>query len=101
VNKRLAAIIRRREELLARTAAQRAAVATITHRWRRPLRLFDTAVRLLHAVHSHPVLIALAAMLLTRTRYARLVRRAGYAGAVWRLFRALAYKRAPTRAAAR
>ncbi len=95
MNKKLTEIIQRREALVARSAAQRAAVAAIARQWRRPLEIFDVAVRTFRAARRHPVLTALAAILLARTRYARYARRIGYAVTAWRVFRALSYREAP------
>ena len=100
MNKKLAEIIERREALVARSAAQRATVVAITQQWRRPLEIFDTAVRTFRAARRHPVLTALAAVLLARTRYARYARRIGYAVTAWRVFRALSHRGAPAQATA-
>jgi len=86
MNKKLTEIIQRREALVARSAAQ--------------LEIFDVAVRTFRAARRHPVLTALAAILLARTRYARYARRIGYAVTAWRVFRALSYREAPTPATA-
>lgn len=99
-NARLVAVLRRRETLVARAEAQRASIAVITRRWRRPFAVFDIAIGLLRAISREPAVIALAAALFTRTRYARVAGWIGRAATIWQLYRAMSQVRTSTRRAA-
>lgn len=88
-NASLAAMLRRREALVERAAAQRAAVAAIADQWHRPLAWFNRGIGLLRALSRRPDLIALAVMFLVRARHGRLAVWLGRAATAWQWYRAL------------
>jgi hypothetical protein len=81
-------IARRRERLVARAGAQRAAIAGTFQELETPIAMGDRALEVVRFLRSHPVLAAAAVMAATvvlRSRVA--VSLAGRALAVWRLWR--------------
>lgn len=81
-------ITRRRERLIARAGAQRAAIAGTIQELETPIAMGDRALDVVRFLRSHPVLAATAVMAATvvlRSRVA--VSLAGRALAVWRLWR--------------
>ena len=85
---RLIEIAGRRERLIARAGAQRAAIAGTVHELEAPAAIADRALGVARFLRLHPLLtaaaVAAAAMALRRPRVLLL---AGRAVAVWRLWR--------------
>lgn len=89
MNKRMAELMRRRQELLARIDMQRGQVAEIGRRWETPLAIADQGVAAARFLRSHPVLVAgVAALLLVRRR--GVVGLAKGAWMVWKGYRSIA-----------
>jgi hypothetical protein len=82
-------IMRRRERLLARCAAQRTELTTIARQWEGPLQVADRALAGINYLRSHPVILGVLAALLV------VIQRRGLWGWVrrgfvlWRAYRAL------------
>ena len=86
---RLADLYRRRADLVARSAAQRAGLGEACHAWRLPLALADQGVAAWRFVHKHPVLlVGVGAILaLTRPRLALKWFQRGWT--LWRVYRSM------------
>ncbi len=86
----LIAIARRRERLIARAGAQRAAIAGTFHELEEPAAIADRALGVVRFLRSHPLLtaaaVAVAAVALRRPGVLSL---AGRALAAWRLWRTI------------
>jgi YqjK-like protein len=87
---RLEEIARRREQLRARAADQRAAIAGTLHEWRKPLGAADRVSRVASFLRTHPLLFAAAVAALVALPGARLASLAGRGIAVWRLWQTVA-----------
>ena len=87
---RLSEIAHRREQLSARAAAQRAAIAGTFHEWRKPLGAADRVSRVVSYLRAHPLLYAAAVAALVAFPRGRLVALAGRGIAVWRLWQTVA-----------
>ena len=88
MNTKLAAVVRRREALVARAAAQRADLAVFVERWRGPLAVADRAYRLGRAVRRHPAISAVALAMLVRTQGHRVLAWGGALLTLWELYQA-------------
>lgn len=84
---RLVELIRRRERLLMRADAQRAALTEVALRWSTPFSLFDRGMAAVRGIKSHPVLVlaAVAGLALLRPRSA--MKWAGRSWVLWRFWR--------------
>ncbi len=71
MNKKLARLAERRQQLVAQAAAQRAALAQNLESWRAPLALADRGLLALHYVKRHPSLMVGAVALLAVLRPTR------------------------------
>jgi len=83
MNKRLAYLASRRQELVQQIEFQRMDMAEISSRWQKPFAVADSGLKALHLVYRHPALIAGGVTLLLAWR------RKGVAGLAqngWRLF---------------
>lgn len=87
---RLEEIARRREQLRARAAAQRAAIAGTLHEWRKPLGVADRVLRVVSFLRVHPLLFAAAVAALVAFPRGTLVSLVGRGIAVWRLWQTVA-----------
>lgn len=82
-------IMRKRERLLARCAAQRAELTAIARQWQGPLEIADRALAAVNYLRSHPVILGVLAALVV------VIQRRGLWGWVrrgfvlWRAWRAL------------
>src|SRR5262245_4935379 len=88
-------IIRRKEQLIARCAAQRTAVAADFQQLRRPLAVVDRALRVARFLRAHPVLVggAIAAVVaFERRTITGLVLRVLALWRIWRQLDAWAYR---------
>lgn len=89
MNKQMAAVMRRRGELLAKIAMQREQVADVSARWQVPLTLADRGLAVVHFLRSHPVLTAcVVALFAVRRRGMVVVMKSGWR--VWKGYRFLA-----------
>jgi hypothetical protein len=90
VEQRLVELSRRRSELVARSAAQRAELGELCHVWRVPLAIVDQGVTVWRFFRMHPALLAglSAAFVVVWPR--RSVKWLGRGWALWRFFRGLA-----------
>ena len=90
-------IARRRERLVARAGAQRAAIAGTFHELEEPAAIADRALGVARFMRAHPLLtaavFAVAAVALRRPRVLSL---AGRAVAVWRLWRTISERSRPS-----
>lgn len=75
MSRRMAALMQRRGELLARIAAQRGQVADVAARWETPLAIADRGVAAARFLRERPLLVAGAAALFV-------IRRRGMTGLV-------------------
>jgi len=89
MNKRLQAIKRRQEALIARAATQRNDIAGAVSRWRQPLRIADEVTATVRRLRFHPVLAAVGQSLLLTVapRYRFLILWAGRAFVGWEVYR--------------
>lgn len=88
MNAELAAVVRRRQALVARAAAQRAELAELVARWQQPLRVADAAYRIGRAVRTHQALVTLATTLLVLgPQRHRLLMWAGRLFSLWEIYR--------------
>jgi YqjK-like protein len=87
---RLEEIARRREQLGARAAAQRAAIAGTFHEWRKPLGVADRVSRVVSFLRANPLLFAAAVAALVAFPRGTLVSLVGRGIAVWRLWQTVA-----------
>ncbi|MGH8761418.1 MAG: YqjK family protein [Burkholderiales bacterium] len=88
MNTQLATVVRRRQELVARAAAQRAEFEVFAERWRGPLAVADAAYRLGQAVRRHPAISAVAVAMLVRTPRHRVLVWSGALLTLWELYQA-------------
>lgn len=86
---RLIELARRKERLIARAAAQRAAIAGTFREWRTPIVVADRALAVARFFRSHPVLLAAAVAAAVALRGRTLVGLAGRGFAAWRVWRTL------------
>jgi hypothetical protein len=88
MNTKLAAVVRRRQALVSRAAAQRAELADLAERWHGPLAVADGAYRLGQALRRHPAISALAVAMLVRTQRHRVLVWSGALLTLWELYQA-------------
>ncbi|HEY6281007.1 MAG TPA: YqjK family protein [Burkholderiales bacterium] len=88
MNTKLATVVRKRQTLVSRAAAQRAELAVFAERWRGLLRVADVANRLGRAVRRHPAISALALAMLVRTQQHRVLKWSGTLLTLWELYQA-------------
>jgi|SRR5688500_10092412 len=87
----LAEIGFRKERLIARCAAQRAAIADAFHDLERPIAIVDRAVSVVRFFRTHPLLVGIAvAAIVALKRHRSMVGLAARGAAAWRLWRAIA-----------
>ena len=84
---RLIELARRKERLIARAAAQRAAIAATIREWRVPIAVADQAFGIVRFFRSHPVLLAAAVAAVTALRGRTLAGLAGRGYTAWRIWR--------------
>ncbi|MBI1965239.1 MAG: hypothetical protein HYV99_06340 [Betaproteobacteria bacterium] len=87
-SERLIELARRKERLIARAAAQRAAVAATIREWRAPIAVADQAFGIVRFFRSHPVLLAAAVAAIAALRGRTLIGLAGRGYTAWRVWRA-------------
>lgn len=87
VEQRLVELSRRRAELVARGAAQRAELGEISQSWRRPLAMVDRGVTVWRYLRVHPALLAGLGVAFAVAKPRRAARWLGRGWALWRFFR--------------
>lgn len=87
---RLSEIARRKEQLRARAAAQRAAIAGTFHGWTKPLGAADRVSRVVRSLRAHPLLFAAAVAALVALPEGRLASLVARGITVWRLWQTIA-----------
>lgn len=90
IEQRLAELSRRRADLVARSAAQRAELGELCHVWRVPLAIVDRGVTVWHFFRVHPALLAGLGVAFAVARPRRAVKWLGRGWALWRFFRGMA-----------
>jgi len=85
----LAELARRKERLIARTAAQRSVIADVYHRWQMPVSLLDRGVAVARFLRSHPLLLAVGVAVAAAVGRRNLLYWAGRGWVAWRTGRAL------------
>ncbi len=88
MNAKLAAIIRRREALVARAAVQREAIGSEVTGWRRSLLAADLAYRLAQAVRARPLLAVVGVTAFLGARRRRLLLWIGRVFTAWEVYQA-------------
>ena len=88
MNTKLAAVVRKREELVSRAAAQRTELEVFAERWRGPIAVADGAYRVGQALRRHPAISALALAMLVRTQRHRVLAWSGALLTLWELYQA-------------
>lgn len=86
----LVEIAQRREQLRARAAAQRVAIADTLHQLSTPIDVADRVMAVAQFVHAHPVLFgagAAAIVAMLRGRVVRMLPTVGRGLAAWRILR--------------
>lgn len=86
---RLVELARRKERLIARTAAQRTIIADAYQRWQKPAGLVDRGLAVVRFLKSHPLLFAIAVAAAAAAGRRKLVRWAGRGWVAWRTVRTL------------
>lgn len=89
VEQRLAELSRRRAELVARSAAQRAELGDVCHAWRVPLAIADQGVTVWRFFRAHPSLLVGLGAAFAVARPRRAVKWLGRGWTVWRFFRGM------------
>lgn len=87
MNPRLVELIRRRERLLMRADAQRAALTEVALRWSTPFSLFDRGMTAARGIKSHPALVLAAVAALALLRPRAVAKWAGRSWVLWRFWR--------------
>ena len=82
-------LARRKERLIARTAAQRTAIADAYRRWQKPASMVDRGVAVARFVKAHPLLLAIGVAAAAALGRRNLLQWAGRAWVAWRTWRAL------------
>jgi len=83
---RLIEIVRRKERLIARAGAQRAAIGESFRQLRRPIGVVDRGMEAVRFLKAHPLLVASAVALLSVIRRRSLVSLTGSLLTAWRLW---------------
>lgn len=86
---RLVEIARRKEQLIARAEAQRAAIAETVRHLRGPIGIVDRGLEVARFLHAHPMLVTAAVAVLVVFRRRGLLSLAGRALTAWRLWRSV------------
>jgi hypothetical protein len=89
VEQRLAELSRRRAELVARSAAQRAELREVGHAWRLPMAIIDQSVTVWRFFRGHPALLAGLGVAFAVARPRRAIKWCGRGWTLWRLFRGI------------
>lgn len=90
MNTKLAAVVHKRQRLVARAATQRAMLAALAEDLRRPLAVADGAYRIAQAVRRHPAISALTTItMMAQVRRHRLLLWSGRLLGLWEVYRAL------------
>ena len=84
---RLIEIARRKERLIARAEAQRAAIGETIRLLRRPIGVVDRGLEVVRFLQAHPMLVASAVAILAVFRRRSVVSLAGSLLTAWRLWR--------------
>lgn len=90
VEQRLAELSRRRAELVARSASQRADLGDICQAWRQPMAIADQGVAVWRFFRGHPSLLVGLGVAFAVVRPRRAVKWLGRGWALWRLLRGMA-----------
>lgn len=90
VEQRLVELSRRRAELVARSAAQRAELGDVCHAWRVPLAIVDQGVTVWRFFRGHPALLVGLGVAFAVARPRRAVKWLGRGWTMWRFFSGLA-----------
>lgn len=88
MNTKLGAVVRRRQELVSRVAAQRAELAVFAGRWHGLLSVADAAYRLGQAVRRHPAISVVVLAILVETQRNRVLVWSGGLFTLWELYQA-------------
>lgn len=83
---RLVEISRRRAELVARSAAQRAELGDVCHAWRVPMAIVDQGVTVWRFLRVHPSLLVGLGVAFAVARPRRAVKWLGRGWTLWRFF---------------
>lgn len=86
---RLIEIARRKERLIARAEAQRAAISTSFRQLERPISVIDRGLEIVRYLRGHPLLVATAVTIMMAFRRRGLLSLAGRALSAWRLWRSV------------
>lgn len=86
---RLVELGRRRAELVARSASQRAELANIGHAWRLPMAIVDQGVTVWRFFRGHPALLVGLGVAFAVARPRRAVKWLGRGWTLWRFFRGM------------
>ena len=86
---RLIELARRKERLIARTAAQRSVIADAYHRWQMPASMVDRGVAVARVLKSHPLLLAIGVAVAAAVGRRGLLHWIGRGLVAWRTWRAL------------
>lgn len=89
MSEKLNLLVKRRNQLIAQAAVQRAALAHDVMPWRARLALADQGVAVIRYVRRHPALMAGTALLVTALRPRRIGKWLQHGWLVWRLGRRL------------
>ena len=89
VSEQLAEIARRKERLMARSEAQRAAIGASLRQLQGPIRIVDRGLDAARFLRAHPLLVVVAVATLVVFRGRGLLSLARRAFSVWRLWRSL------------
>lgn len=84
---RLIELAHRKERLIARAEAQRAAIAATVREWRTPIAVADHAFVVVRFFRSHPVVLAATVAAVAALRGRTLIGFAGRGFTAWRIWR--------------
>lgn len=90
IEQRLVELSRRRAELVALSAAQRAELGDICHVWRLPMAIVDQGVAVWRFFRVHPALLVGLGVAFAVARPRRAVKWLGRGWTLWRFFRGMA-----------
>ena len=85
----LVELARGKERLIARTAAQRTAIAGAYQRWQKPASMLDRGIAVARFLKAHPLLSAIGVAAAAALGRRNLVQWAGRGWVAWRTWRAL------------
>lgn len=89
MNTRLTEITRRRATLVAQAAAQRDELGRLLQPWQAPLAFVDRGIALARRVRTHPLALAVGALLLLRLGLGRWSAWAGRVWTGWQIYQSL------------